>query len=706
VLLDTAGIDVSTDPRGQDSPSCASDGADFLVSFNTYRCDSAYSDIYVSRVRADGAVLDTDGFVVCNAQNQQERSKVTAVNGNYFVIWEDERNFDSTGYDIYGTRVTPTGVVVDSGGRRITNFKNSEIAPAMATDGNDFLAVWQSGDYGQVWDVAGMRLDDLGQVIDTGSTLISRSCDVQLTGASAWNGSSFLAVWEEDHDIYGARFDRFGNLLDSGSLKISTADGEQDAPDVTSGGYNFMAVWEDSRNGNFDIYASRIDSGGTVLDSSGIPILVDPSFGQRNPKIAFDGTNYLVVWHQVLDSLGTLFQIEGKRIDRDGVSIDPQPIVITAGDKQRYADVAFGGGKYLVVWSDENYWDIYGAFVDTNGTVFPSFVIRSANGLQQNPVVASDGENFLVVWEDFGTHWPDANIFGTRVSSAGQVLDPGAIEIAYSYDTEEHPSVTFDGRNYLVSWNKIVWETGYLYTSRITPSGVLLDEEGILITEVSPYSKTFISTGPPSLGMLSSARQSLLLYSRYQGDSYNSLRLTGAFFWGEAEPNLPPASFSLLLPANQDTVLRNPVSFDWEDAPDPNTSDRVTYTLYVSPSPQFEPESTIIIDSLTTSQYNMLLADSLAYWWKVKAYDKWGEVRWSNEVFSFDLENYGDVNSDGNVDVGDVILLVNYLFRSGPAPSPLARGDVNGDCLVDVGDVVYLINYLFKGGPQPVRGCA
>jgi hypothetical protein len=704
--LDSSGIDISTDPRGQDGPSCASDGANFLVSFNTYRCDSAYSDIYVSRIGVDGVVLDTDGFVVCSIPRQQQRSKVTAVNGNYFVTWEDERNYDSTGYDIYGTKVTPNGIVVDSGGRRITYNRHSEIAPGIATDGTDFLAVWQSGDYGEVWDVSGMRLNELGQALDTNSTLISRSCDVQLSGASAWNGSSFLTVWEEDHDIYGARIDRFGSLLNSNSLKISTAEEEQDAPDVASGGDDFMAVWEDYRNGNFDIYASRMDSGGVVLDSSGIVILVDPTSDQRNPKIAFDGTNFLVVWHQVLDSLGTMFKIEGKRIGRDGVVIDPQPISITTGDKQRYADVAFGEGKYLVAWSDENFWNIYGTFVDTGGAVFPSFSIRNASGLQQNPVVASDGENFLVVWEDFGTHWPDAHIFATRVSSAGQVLDPGGIEIAYTYDTEEHPSVTFDGRNYLVSWNKIVWETGYLYTSRITLSGVILDEEGILITEISPYSKTFISSGPTSLGMLSSARQSLLLYSKYHGDTYNSLRMTGAFFWGETEPNLPPASFSLILPVDQDIVLQNPVSFDWGDALDPNTSDNVTYTLYISPSSQFDPESTLIIDSLTASQYNILLADSSVYWWKVKACDKWGESRWSNEVFSFDLENYGDINGDGNIDVGDVILLVNYLFRSGPSPSPLVRGDVNGDCQVDVGDVVYLINYLFKGGSQPVKGCA
>jgi hypothetical protein len=74
----------------------------------------------------------------------------------------------------------------------------------------------------------------------------------------------------------------------------------------------------------------------------------------------------------------------------------------------------------------------------------------------------------------------------------------------------------------------------------------------------------------------------------------------------------------------------------------------------------------------------------------------------------FSITNYvpGDPNGDKVVDVGDVVYLINFLFRLGSAPNPMAAGDANGDCVVDVGDVVYLINYLFRSGPSPVPGCA
>ncbi|MGB7061293.1 MAG: lectin like domain-containing protein [Candidatus Zixiibacteriota bacterium] len=75
-------------------------------------------------------------------------------------------------------------------------------------------------------------------------------------------------------------------------------------------------------------------------------------------------------------------------------------------------------------------------------------------------------------------------------------------------------------------------------------------------------------------------------------------------------------------------------------------------------------------------------------------------------AFVYDCSYYvcGDVNADGIVDVGDVVYLVSYLYKSGPPPEcePINEcGDVNLDDIVDVGDVLYLVNYLYRNGPSP-----
>jgi hypothetical protein len=69
--------------------------------------------------------------------------------------------------------------------------------------------------------------------------------------------------------------------------------------------------------------------------------------------------------------------------------------------------------------------------------------------------------------------------------------------------------------------------------------------------------------------------------------------------------------------------------------------------------------------------------------------------------FSLTYPELGDVNANGTIDAGDVVRLLNYLYRGDPNPIPVPVGDVNCDGIVDGGDVVFLINYLFRGGPEP-----
>ncbi|MFH2054804.1 MAG: dockerin type I repeat-containing protein [bacterium] len=63
----------------------------------------------------------------------------------------------------------------------------------------------------------------------------------------------------------------------------------------------------------------------------------------------------------------------------------------------------------------------------------------------------------------------------------------------------------------------------------------------------------------------------------------------------------------------------------------------------------------------------------------------------------------GDANGDGVVNVTDATYLIQYIFNSGPAPTPypIASGDANCDCLANTTDAVYIVQYVFNGGPAP-----
>ncbi len=61
----------------------------------------------------------------------------------------------------------------------------------------------------------------------------------------------------------------------------------------------------------------------------------------------------------------------------------------------------------------------------------------------------------------------------------------------------------------------------------------------------------------------------------------------------------------------------------------------------------------------------------------------------------------GDVDGNLEVNVLDIIYLIAYKYKGGPAPSVMNAADVNSDGTVNVLDIIALIDFKFKGGPSP-----
>jgi hypothetical protein len=42
-----------------------------------------------------------------------------------------------------------------------------------------------------------------------------------------------------------------------------------------------------------------------------------------------------------------------------------------------------------------------------------------------------------------------------------------------------------------------------------------------------------------------------------------------------------------------------------------------------------------------------------------------------------------------------------YMFRGGPAPTPLDAADADGSGQVDISDLAYMVNFMYHSGPRP-----
>jgi hypothetical protein len=174
----------------------------------------------------------------------------------------------------------------------------------------------------------------------------------------------------------------------------------QNFPALAFDGTNYLVVWSDFRSGVFsDIYGARVSPTGSMLDVSGLSIST-AAYSQVSPALAFDGTNYLVAWSDERLSPGTSTDIYGARVSPAGSVLDGSGLAIsTAANSQYSPALAFDGTNYLVAWSDYRSGtssDIYGARVRPAGTVFEPFALATAGTDERSPAVARAGAGRVV----------------------------------------------------------------------------------------------------------------------------------------------------------------------------------------------------------------------------------------------------------------------------------------------------------------------
>ena len=476
----------------------AFDGTGYFTVWVDGRQPSAH--IYGTRVDATGAVLDPRGIAIGTTTGIQHAPAVAYGAGTFLVAWEQ----GSSSPKIYVSRVTPDGTVVDPAGIAVAAADyNDQLAPAIAFDGTNFMVTWGVG-MSSGGRIVAERISPAGKILDATPITVSdiRSVYTEAQGdpAIAFDGTNYLVAWQDDRgtwwDIYANRISPAGLVLDgNGFVVANTSDGEND-PGIAFDGTNYLVVWTDwpgAESRESSIFARRVSPAGAVLDTTSLALAVAPG-EQSAPGVAFDGTNYLVAWTDYRN--GTTSEIFTARVGKDGTLLDPSGQVLASLPKASFgASLVFGAGQYLLTWADRT---VHGTRLglDAASKDGAGFPLTSTPNTQVDPAVAYGSDSYLVVWGDSRASGP--SIFGARIGPQGATLDPAGIRISPGADYQSKPVIAWNGTNYLVAWNSTQGEA-----RRVAPAGKVIDAAdidlpGINLSAVASNGADFLAVGVPS----------------------------------------------------------------------------------------------------------------------------------------------------------------------------------------------------------------
>jgi uncharacterized protein (TIGR03382 family) len=546
----------------RDSPQLSFDGQNYLVVWSDARAGSY--DITATRLTPDAQVLDLAGRSIAPSTNGQYAARTAFGAGVHLVVWQeaggpewrikairvdtngqpigssfdpssgaesanypdvasDGTNFvivwSDTNHQIYGARVAPDGTVLDPKGIALGNDSGTHSWPRLAFDGQNYLVTWtdflnddpqilgirfspdgaildptpiaimaEQGGYSDVdFDgtsfvvAAGGPVARVRRVSTDGQALGAGPIPLSSPAASGWfinvacMPPSCLVAWTRQVSTYHYR--EFvtrvedGEVVDGAGTLVASAGY---APAVAHHDSGWMLVFGSVQD---SIKASRVSLGGQLLDDPYALVSGSAPY-QSDPVAAWGNGQFLVAWAERADN-DVLYDMLATRVTEDGAVLDDPPIHLASSTSGRLSDVSFDGTQFWVAWSrkeSDHHFDGWAARVTSQGEILDPGGRRVASGPsnQSDCHLAFGGDGGLLVWmDDREDSW---DIYASRVSPTGEVLDVDGIPIATTLQSDRYPRVVYGDGVYFVVWEVLQRD---VLAARVTPDGDLLDPGGI-----------------------------------------------------------------------------------------------------------------------------------------------------------------------------------------------------------------------------------
>ncbi len=417
-----------------------------------YECGTRFS--LCARVRVDGAwgtELPVENFT------SDARNPVLASDGSgYGVLWRQQTT-SSGDYDVHYTTFTATAVepavqvsLAKESGTSVASIPRE----AIAYDGSGYMLGWIQHDL-----TVNSNREEVYAQHYTGATSGARTTLLQLVhdgGTSTPtltvnNAGVKLATWKqyyfENNTSSGApeyRQGLFAAAYEAGAWGAPTLlDRYGTDAQVVTNGSSFAIVYLSNPNGSLRalIYSNGTFGPQQTLSSS----------TNYDPKVATDGTGYLVAWWQT----GTV----GLYVNRYDGSTWSGAVSIGGTNGYGIPQVASNGSGYAVAWKYAG--AVYANVFD--GAMWGGVQALDAYDTSASlPRIASNGSGYAVAWRQSDTTYESvfASLHDGTTWSAPVDIDGQNVAALY-------PEVVSNGTGYAVAWQQggrcyaRLWSSGW-----------------------------------------------------------------------------------------------------------------------------------------------------------------------------------------------------------------------------------------------------
>ena len=436
------------------------DGTDYLVTWNTANA---------ARVTTGGVLLDPEGFPFSPVTATFGPPAFdTAPGGGVQMLWHDGAGGAGNPMDVWTGRFTATGGLANQIPAAMA--APTQVEPDFARGpGGTNVVVFRSRTSTEARILA-QRIDDDGVALDPEPIEVASGPVQWLQTPTidrpsvAWNGSVFLVGWSDTIDVQVRRMNPDGTFVDPAPIAVMP--GQHTAVGALGPNFLVAASTVGTNLATGALRVARVDgASGAVLDTPPITLSTPTIAGQFPHVVTMDG-RWLVVWESVYRDPFSTTVIESTAyalVEANGSTTGE----LDAGLGLR-PGVAVGQDRVLFVAVDDT---VSGGTTDVDGRIMlfdgtflgPRFPISTAPEEQLAPAAVWNGREFLVAWEDqrnavayFDTR---TDVYGTRVSKGGVVLDPAGVALASSPQVEIAPTFLALGRKTLMATSVVRSDT-------------------------------------------------------------------------------------------------------------------------------------------------------------------------------------------------------------------------------------------------------